>query len=232
MGFLAANTLLGKVARLPLRLIPAGTVVPILSGPTRGARWIIGADIHRAWLGFYERDKQRLVKEALRPGDVFFDIGANVGIYSVLAVRAGAKVFAFEPLPRNVGFLRQHLAMNGAHDVTVIEAAVAEHTGTMKFDTGSDNKVGALSIGGALDVQAVRIDDLIKSGNIPMPNCVKMDIEGGEADAIMGMPIVLARKPTIFLATHGEIVKAKCLEILGSYGYRFRHLDERELIAH
>src|SRR5713101_1261535 len=98
---LSHNSALGKVARLPLKFVPSTAVVRILSGQLRGKRWIVGSGIYRCWLGWYESEKQLIISQDVRPNTVFYDVGANVGFYSLLAsmlVGAG-KVFSFEPVP-------------------------------------------------------------------------------------------------------------------------------------
>jgi len=78
--------------------------VPILQGPLRGKKWIVGSQRHAFWLGGYEPHLQRLIAREVKPGEIFYDVGANVGFYSLLAsVLVGpGKVFAFEQLPANV----------------------------------------------------------------------------------------------------------------------------------
>jgi predicted RNA methylase len=94
--------------------------MPILQGPGRGIRWIVGAGTHGCWLGSYESEKQAVVAEALGPGMVFYDLGANAGFYTLLAARAvlpGGEVIAFEPLPENISYLRRHVERNGFRNV-------------------------------------------------------------------------------------------------------------------
>lgn len=112
---LPRGTLTGRIARWPLSLIPGQTVLPVLQGPVRGARWIVGSSTHGCWLGSYEQEKVRIVRASLRAGVVFFDVGAQAGYYSILAARytmPGGRVYAFEPLPRNLAFLRRHRDLN------------------------------------------------------------------------------------------------------------------------
>src|SRR5579862_7724955 len=96
---------LGKLLRAPLRLIPRSAVLPILQGPLRGKKWVVGSGNHGCWLGSYEHDKQSLFQKTVRTGDIVYDVGANAGFYSLLAsVLVGEKgqVYAFEPLPANL----------------------------------------------------------------------------------------------------------------------------------
>jgi SAM-dependent methyltransferase len=112
---ISTTSFLGRLLRLPLRLIPRRAVLPILQGPLRGKKWIVGSGNHGYWLGSYEIGKRALFVRSIPVGAVVYDLGANVGYYTLLAAMlAGAegKVFAFEPLPRNLEYLRRHLVLN------------------------------------------------------------------------------------------------------------------------
>ena len=91
----------GRFFRSFLRWIPDDRVMKVMQGPLRGMRWIAGASTHGCWLGSYELEKQRLIAERVSPGSVFFDVGANVGFYTLLGsseVGAAGRVISFEPL--------------------------------------------------------------------------------------------------------------------------------------
>src|SRR5690348_9557213 len=107
--------MIGRLARAPLRLVPKKMIVPILQGPLRGKKWIAGSSNHGCWLGTYELGTQRLFCRIVKPGDVVYDIGANVGFYTLLAsVCAGpsGRVYSYEPLPENIAGLRKHISIN------------------------------------------------------------------------------------------------------------------------
>ena len=121
---LSSRTLLGKLLRLPLRLIPPNSKVPILQGRLRGKWWIAGGGVASYWLGSYEFYKQRLFERLVTPGNVVFDIGAHVGFYMLLSsalVGTAGEVFAFEPVPRNLHYLYEHLRLNHVTNVTVAD---------------------------------------------------------------------------------------------------------------
>lgn len=83
----------------------------------------------------------------LLAGQVIFDIGAHVGFYTLLGsvlIGASGRVSSFEPLPANVGFLLEHLALNRLQNVTVIEAAVSDESHASRFTPGSDTSMGML----------------------------------------------------------------------------------------
>jgi len=222
----------GRALRLPLRLIPSNAQMPILQGPLRGKRWIAGSGNHGCWLGSYEYLKQKAFSAALRRGYSVYDLGANVGFYSLLAgvlVGPEGRVFSFEPVPRNLQFLRRHLELNKLTNCSVWEVAVAGASGTAKFGPGPNASMGHLtteSDATAIRVRTVALDHLVAIGKLPPPNLIKCDIEGGEYDALLGASATLAKYgPTIFLATHGSEVHQRCCSFLADCGYRLTSLD-------
>jgi FkbM family methyltransferase len=214
----------GRLLRLPLSLIPREFPVPVLQGKLRGRRWIVGSATHGCWLGSYEYAKRRLFERTVTPGAVVFDVGANVGFYTLLAsllVGTRGSVYAFEPVPRNLAYLRRHLDLNHVANVVLIEAAVSNRTGWASFQEGANSSTGCLADEGDLRVQLVTLDDLVERGEIPAPAYIKMDIEGGELDALLGARQILeSRHPTIFLATHSAELHQACCSLLMSFGYQ------------
>jgi FkbM family methyltransferase len=234
-------TLWGRLLRVPLDMLPADAVVPILRGTLAGSRWIVGSATHGSWLGTYESTKQRVFAASIRPGDVVFDLGANVGFYTLIAAQAtGArgKVFAFEPLPRNVAFLRSHLHHNRVTNVEVVEAAVAERSGTAAFEEAASPSMGRIGAGGTLPIRTVSLDELLAEGRIVTAQVLKIDIEGGELRALHGARRLLEEhRPVVFLATHGWQVHEDCCAFLTELGYSLSGIggeaasDTDELVA-
>lgn len=239
---LSAVTFVGRLLRQPLKLIPARAAMPILQGRLRGKRWIAGAHTHGCWLGSYESEKQKLFELSVRAGDTVFDIGANAGFYTLLASDLVGKlghVYAFEPVPRNTKILYEHLRLNRISNVEVNESAVSDRSGETHFDDTPGSAAGHLDTKGRLDVRMVSIDSLLSEGKILPPNCMKIDVEGGEFLVLSGAKSTLeAYHPTVFLATHGEQVHAQCCDLLKSLGYHLEGVDGTpitqcdELIAH
>lgn len=232
---ISGRTIFGRALRLPLSLIPSDTQIPILQGPLRGKKWIAGSSNHGCWLGSYEYAKQRAFSAAIKRGHSVYDLGANVGFYSLLAsvlVGPGGRVFSFEPVPRNIKFLRTHLEMNGVSNCSVWEVAVGRCEGTAGFDAGTNPSTGHLTVksSGTFTVRTVSLDSLVSSGELSPPNVIKCDIEGGEYDALTGAADILAKyAPTILLATHGAEVHQKCCGFLADLRYRLTSLDELSL---
>jgi hypothetical protein len=145
---ISKNTPTGKLLRLPLRLIPPEMKMPILQGKLRGFKWIVGSSNHGCWLGSYEWEMRRLFEETVKEGSIVFDIGAHVGFYTLLAsalVGPTGKVFAFEPVPQNVSYLKEHLRINQVMNVVIHEAAVFDRTGPAPFDPKLTSSQGCIS---------------------------------------------------------------------------------------
>jgi len=229
----SSQTVLGKFLRLPLKLIPSEAKVPILQGRSRGMKWIVGSSSHGCWLGSYEYDKRHAFENVVKEGDVVFDIGAHVGFYTLLAsalVGPRGKVFAFEPVPRNLFYLREHLRMNHITNVTVIEAAVSSSSGQTFFDEGLTDQMGRISTQGRLQVNTVCLEDLVSRGELPCPDHMKIDVEGGEMSVFLGARSVLAKAhPTVFLATHGRAQHQQCCEFLRSLQYQLQAIGARSV---
>jgi FkbM family methyltransferase len=175
--------------------------------------------------------------QLVKPGTIYFDVGAHVGFYTLLAsslVQESGHVFAFEPLPRNISYLETHLEINAIENVTVIESAVSDHAGEARFDGASDKYAhargffskGQLSDVGSILVPVVSLDELVLHGKLPMPDYLKIDVEGAELAVLNGARQLLTTgRPTIFLATHGAEVHADCVAMLQSLEYECSALD-------
>lgn len=140
--------------------------------------------------------------------DVVWDIGANVGVYSIFAARQGATVHAFEPDPGFCDHLRRNVDLNG-QDVNIHETALSDETGTTTLYTdGTAGKSPSLSDGGEdreeVTVEMRRADDV--DPDILRPDVVKIDVEGAETAVVRGFGEQLADVETIFVELHPEML--------------------------
>lgn len=229
------SSLLGRLLRLPLRLLPKKLVVPVLQGKLRGARWIVGAGNHGYWLGMYEFNKRRLFEQSLQAGQVVYDLGGNVGYYTLIASRivgASGRVVVFEPAPRNITLLKDHIRLNHAGNVTLVEAAVSDGEGTAYFDEGISSATGHIARQGRYQVRLVGLDELIENGDIPEPDVMKIDVEGAEQQVLAGAQNLLKRRhPAIFMDTHGEENDLACRRLLESMDYQLQPIGKKSLEA-
>ncbi|MBI1725713.1 MAG: FkbM family methyltransferase [Candidatus Rokubacteria bacterium] len=219
----------GRLLRMPLRLIPPTAVVPVVSGPSRGIRWVVGSAPHGAWLGTLERDKMFRFMARLRPGMTVWDIGANVGLYTLPSARVVAPagcVVAFEPMPRNLHFLRRHLALNGLAGVAVCEAAVSDRAGTLRMKEGDSPSEFHADPGGDWEVTAITLDEWLSENEALPPDVVKIDVEGSDDAVLRGGARSFAKyRPPIYLALHGERQRRACAQLLVAWGYEVTSLE-------
>jgi FkbM family methyltransferase len=177
--------------------------------------------------GNLEQSVQEAMLRHLRKGDVFYDIGANVGFFTVLAaymvgIEEG-RAYAFEPTPDNAEEIRSNARLNLATNLAVIEKAVSDKAGTGQLQVVDDQSWSKLIDYGehplteqVMDVELVAIDDLVASGEIEPPDVVKIDVEGAELAVLEGMRKTLAEHAPVIICelhdTHKEFA-AFCREV-------------------
>jgi FkbM family methyltransferase len=141
--------------------------------------------------------------DALTPDDMLWDIGANVGLYSLYAAKvAGCRVLAAEPEAQNFALLMENIAMNGlAERIVATNLAITNATNLGRLAVHAITKGGAYNQFAATDVppaaitqltMGASIDDLVERFGCPMPTHIKIDVDGNEPDIIAGASKVLA----------------------------------------
>jgi FkbM family methyltransferase len=210
--------------------------VPVLRGALRGRWWspLSGGKFGRVVGGSYEPDLTELFVRLVRPGSVIFDIGAHIGYYSLLAAMLSGprgRVVAFEPNPRNLRFLRQHVRMNRLSTVDVLPVAVSDREGEAAFERGTGSGTGRLAATGSLQVTTTTVDAAAAKLGVA-PGFLKIDVEGAEAKLLAGaIETIRLSRPVIFLSTHGPRVHAESQEILGSAGYHFERIGADPVVS-
>ena len=194
-------------------------------------------------LGINELPVQEVLKERLQPGDIFYDIGANVGFFTIIAaklVSPSGRVYAFEPVRKNAFCLKKNAAHNNFENITIFEKAVSSHTGKTKLllthhPGGATLAAETLppDIKGVAEVELVTIDNLIKQEKILPPTFVKIDVEGVEIDVLQGMTQTINKyRPVILYEiddADNEIFQKKqerCVRFLSTLGYRLTPLKK------
>ncbi len=207
-----------------------------MQGRLRGYRWNIGAGAHGFWLGTYEAQMQEVFAQTIRPSSVVFDLGANAGFYSMLAAHLtgpSGQVLSFEPLPDNRDKILHHIAINNFTNWRVIPFAVSDKIETASFVIGAHHSMGSLigdKSGRTITVQVTNLDSLCFEQGFPIPNCIKIDIEGAEVKALNGAARVLSTaRPTIILSTHSQALQEESRSILEDKGYIVRSLNQKNI---
>jgi FkbM family methyltransferase len=152
--------------------------------------------------------EQELLVKYLRPGAVFYDVGANAGFYAIIGARAvgpAGQVYAFEPMPKLVERIRENVALNSQTNVTVIEAAVSDRDGVTAFAAqGSLSMLSSIrAVGKSADtisVPTLRLDTFSREHR---PDLILMDIEGDEIQALNGALQTIAKcRPVLMIEIH------------------------------
>jgi len=149
-----------------------------------------------------DRHERRLLQSCLRPGMTVVDIGANIGIYTAFfSVQVGStgKVYAFEPSPIHF----KHLVKTRRHNIIPIQAAVGNVTGKLPLYIANDLNVDntLYDVGEDRDqviVDCYRLDDYF-AGSGQTIDVIKIDIQGFEYQALLGMKAILQTNPAIKL---------------------------------
>jgi FkbM family methyltransferase len=140
------------------------------------------------------------MRRRLKPGAVFVDVGANIGVYTVPASRLvghGGSVIAIEAHPKICGYLQRNVAMNRLHNVSVVNVAVGDRPGTltMQYDEANPGKTRVSSDG--IRVTLTTIDALLEARGIEQIDYLKVDVEGYEYKALKGAVATIKRSPGI-----------------------------------
>jgi FkbM family methyltransferase len=207
--------------RLLLRALASDTLRPVLEPLLERHVWRVeqgqgaGLKLHLPQnrdyvMGASELPVQRAIAGHLRPGGVFYDVGANVGFFSLLAARrvgATGRVCAFEPVPANAQSVRANAELNGLGNLRVFEVAAGRENKLADFlltrwDGGgslSEQAVMPAHVMSRTQVRVAPLDALIEAEALPLPDFVKIDVEGTEMDVLAGMSGTIRRCMPILL---------------------------------
>ncbi|HKM83064.1 MAG TPA: FkbM family methyltransferase [Candidatus Acidoferrum sp.] len=226
------------------KLLPRDTLVwiQIQHGPAESL-WIrvnprTGQNVQR---GIGEPQVQQALVDYLRPGMTFYDLGANIGYFSLIAARLVGPmgyVVSFEADPEIAARLRENLARNHFSHARVEQKAVWSETATVSFarvdpNTSPDRGLGHVSAESSDDtitVEGVSLDSYITPQN--SPDLLKCDVEGAEVEVFRGADRLLAERRTILLVEMHSPENLRTLaQRFAELGYTVRNLDENHVLA-
>jgi FkbM family methyltransferase len=232
------------VHELSHRILPTDKKVwaQIQAGPASGLWLQLNPRVADGFIrGGTESAMQKVISERLQPGMVFFDLGANIGLFTLLAARTvgeSGKVFSFEPDQQNAARLRENIARNSFRNVTVVEGGVWSTTGELNFVPGpptSPDRAWGKFVPGVQDrdgvaTRCVSLDDFIRDA--PVPDAIKCDVEGAEVEALRGGEKLLSKHhPWILCEMHSPENNRSVREFLGRLNYQIETIDETHLLA-
>jgi FkbM family methyltransferase len=183
----------------------------IRRGPAAGIRIDATGRMPGYILGTADYEEQLWLADHLGPGDTFYDIGANIGFFTLLGrklVGASGAVVAFEPLPANVEQLRRNVALNQFRNVKVVATAVSGAEGVGVFSVGGDARntgklVAHNSQGRSIRVPMATIDATVKKDRLAPPTVMKIDVEGEEIEVLRGaLETISGYRPLLLIEVH------------------------------
>lgn len=203
------------------------------------------------YLGSSEPETAAFITGFLKPGMVFFDVGAHIGEYTLMAasrVGADGQVHAFEAQPATSELLRKNCEANRLQNAIVNRCAVSDHEGELEFDICSDPTMSAIATPtrprdrslGRIRVPAVTLDAYCERGGV-WPDLLKVDVEGAELRVLHGAAGILARPlpPAVLFECLAVTYKRfgyspqDVIDFLRGFGYRiYRLAEDGKLVPH
>jgi FkbM family methyltransferase len=180
--------------------------------------------------------------ENVRRSRCFIDVGANCGIYSVMAstVNPDIRVVAVEPVPKVYSALAQNVKMNNLDArVITLNIALGDADGTVPFHEAEDSTMGSLALEGrhnpkgtVIQVRCRTLDSVVEELGIE-PDFMKIDVEGFEHLVLAGGSRVLGKhRPRIVLEANPGDRSDAVTQILLKYDYGFQHITDKGLESH
>lgn len=203
--------------QLATRILPESLhALPFVNGTLlmaeRGAVGVTG----NWYSGLDEPSEMAFTLHLLRRGDLFVDIGANVGSFTVLACSIeGVKAIAYEPIPETASKLRRNILVNDFEMVAEVRMlGVSDTPGTLRFTSSEDSMnhvVGPEETGvsASIEIEVVRLDDELVDLPAEQSLVMKIDVEGHEHAIIAGARKVLSRDMTraVIMETNGSSLR-------------------------
>jgi FkbM family methyltransferase len=187
-----------------------------------------------------------IVKKLVKPGDIVFDVGANLGIFTLLfsqLIGTAGRVHAFEPNPTVMGYLRAAISRKSAGNVTLNQTALGQQTGIITLKVPDENQGGgsiikwrdAADIPG-VDVPLTRLDDYVAKNGVTKIDFLKVDTEGAELEVLRGGMATLENiRPRIIVfedSSRNGSEQSEQMKLLRSAGYQFMMIPKQMLTAH
>jgi FkbM family methyltransferase len=233
------------VSWLSSKIVPRETLtwIQVQRGPAAGLWLRVNPRTGRAILeGSGERSVQEAIAKHVRPGMTFYDLGANIGFFSLLAAKLvgpTGKVVSFEADPEIAARLRKNVTRNNFLWVTVEQNAVWSEPSAVTFSrvdsaASPDRGQGHVSQGdaraGSITVEAISLD-AYTSKHSP-PQFIKCDVEGEEIEVFRGARCLLAEeRPAIICELHSEENRRKLLGEFSALGYSCLDCDATHILA-
>lgn len=194
------------------------------------------------WVGLkkgWEKKSLSLWIELSKNADVIFDVGANTGVYSLIAksLNPGARVFAFEPIVRVYEKLVLNNSLN-AYDIACFECGISNTNGTATvYDTPTEH-IYSVTVNKNLnapsaeviptEIEIKRLDSIIEELGIEKIDLLKIDVETHEPEVLEGLGEYLTKyKPTILIEILSDEIGEKVEAVVKGHDYLYFNIDEK-----
>jgi len=189
------------------------------------------------FLGEYETAELKSMEQFISKEGVFIDVGANIGLFSLYASQFTNQVICFEPFPQNFNSLKQNIKLNNLPNVRLENRAIGETEGVINlYYDDQEKNLGMVSTkplenGIKKEVKVVSLDSYLMSESISNIDFIKIDIEGFEYQALLGMRSTLETyHPTLLIEILDQGGSTnqdnKCDNLLKELGYKKYFIDD------
>lgn len=247
LRWLGKSDSLRKLAYFLYETAYVGRTVTVSRGPLKGMKWAYQSG-QQFWLplGLYEPETSSWLSENIKEGDLFFDIGANYGYFSLVGSRmvgSNGLVISVEPIPKNQDYISRQISLNGLTNIKLQKVALSDSDGSAKFVIEAQNANSHLSsidirhaISKKIDeveVETLTLDSLVQELG-RRPDLIKCDVEGAEKLVVEGArDLIKSASAKWIISTHSPELKAEIAETFKSNGYDVSDLEgfDHELIC-
>jgi FkbM family methyltransferase len=225
--------LLRRLLVLPVLPPAPAQFESVLSGGARiGLQYRETIGLSTLLYGPFEDAELRYLNRLVQPGDNVFDIGANVGLFSVVlgrAVGAQGRVIAAEPVPENAVRAKANFELNQLTNVQLIHAAIGSTEGSIRLNLATDLAYPSVVVvaesrgsGKSIDVPLRTLDNIWLEMGSPPIRFVKIDVEGYELEVLRGaVSLVRQAQPVFLLEANDSVALGQLRQFLDPLGYQF-----------
>lgn len=194
------------------------------------------------WSGLYgnwEKDSLSIWVKLCKDAEVIFDIGANTGVYSLIAksINKSNTVYAFDPVKRVYDRLIKNILLN-EYDIKAFQLALSNQTGeAIVYDidaehtyavTVNKNMHSPSSKVNEVKIKTLRLDQFIEQNNISKVDIMKIDVETHEPEVLEGMGVYLRRfRPTLLIEILNDDIASQIQELIKHIDYLYFNLNEK-----
>jgi FkbM family methyltransferase len=206
------------------------------------------------WRGAHEMAPMYLFQKIVKKDMIVYDIGANIGEFTIHGgnlVGGKGKVISFEPVVKFYNLLNYNISLNKFEDrITVFNIGLSDKKQVVSFSIPSDPYLGNNmnegmatqfsndTVANKFDCKLGVLDEIFEEYNLPKPDIIKIDIEGGELFALLGATMILSKfKPRIILefskenCTNAGYDQRDLLKVLIEYNYNFKKIGVRGVLT-